>query len=499
MGEMVGGSGERRRRRRRRSSGRAGVAAGRSWPSLRVSLPSVSASGAGLVVLVLALLVLALPLMMGHRTPETLTLTGLVLTCGALLAVLASGWKGAGDHALPMPTTGWWVFFALMTLAVLLQVLPIRTLALWFGPYPDTLWDHPAFEPRSWSPNPAWAVRSWVIFVALFAVAWLAGCLKTRQRNWIWLAITVMAIFQGIYGLASHASGAESIFGIWERNNDRFVHGSFSNRNLYAGYLSLAWPLVVTVWWLRDMPGISRLPMELKVTGSVISGAIIGAALIGSGSRLGSVGGVIGMLTLLLFWTRYRGHLRGIAVWPVWLGAFAAFLLATWYGLAPLTDRLSVTTMEERRFQVFALMFTDFPRWWWLTGVGLGGFEAVFKLIQPEEMSGWWDYAHNDLLQWILEMGLTGAVLLGMAIAAILKNASINLERIPLYSGLVALVVISLGDFSWHIPGTQVVLAIFIGILVRPERSPKSMNGNEKNKRRRRRSPDQRLQHQGNS
>ncbi len=495
----VGGVKKVRRRRRRRSS-RWGRSEGASWlPEGKVSLPTVSVSGTGVVVLVLMAMILSLPLMMGHRTPETLTLTGLVLVCGAFLAVLVSSWKGSAERTLSMPTTGWWVFFGLLTFTVLLQVLPIRPLAAWLGPYPEALWNHPAFEPSSWSPNPAWAIRSWAVFAALFALAWLAGSLRTRQRNWIWLAIVAMAIFQGIYGLISHASGAESIFGIWERNNDRFVHGSFSNRNLYAGYLSLAWPLVVTVWWLRDMPLISRLPSELKVTGSVICGAIIGAALMGSGSRLGSVGGVIGMLTLLLLWTRYRGHLKGIAVWPVWLAAFAAFLLAIWYGLAPLTDRLSVTTMEERRFQVFALMFSDFPARWWLTGVGLGGFEAVFKLIQPEEMSGWWDYAHNDLLQWILEMGLVGAILLGMVIAAIWKNATTRLERIPLYAGLVALVVISLGDFSWHIPGTQVVLAIYIGVLARPDRSRNSMNGNNKDEHKRRRLKDERLQNHDSS
>jgi len=238
---------------------------------------------------------------------------------------------------------------------------------------------------------------------------------------------------------------------------------------------------------------LSRLPSEMRIAGSVISGAIIGAALMGSASRLGTTAGVIGMLVALLLWTRYRGHLKGGAVWPAWAAAFAAFLFATWYGLAPLTERLAITTIEEEgRFQVFALMFADFPLGWWLSGVGLGAFEAVFKQIQPGDLGGWWDYAHNDLLQWVLETGLVGIAVLGLVLAGIVRNAAIRLERIPLYAGLSALVVVGLGDFSWHIPATQVVLAIFLGVILQPPPRRKNPPVNDKSlhRRRRRRSPE---------
>lgn len=427
-----------------------------------------------MAVFVLALLVLVLPLMMGHRTPETLTNTGLVLLVGAFLAVLLSGWQGSASGHLPMPSAGWWVFFGVLTITVILQVLPIRTLAEWFGPYPTALWNHPSFEPRSWSPNPAWALRAWAVFAALFTIAWIAGSLKGRQRNWLYLVIVAMALFQGLYGLTSHAAGATTILGIWERHNPTVVHGTFSNRNLYAGYLALVWPMVVAIWWIRDVPFIARLPIELRVAGSVICGAIIGAALMGSASRLGSMAGLMGMLVALLLWTRYSGRLRGMSVWPAWLAAIAAFLFATWYGLAPLTDRLAVSTVEEIRFEVYNLMFSEFPLQWWLVGVGFGGFEAVFKQIQPEHMGAWWDYAHSDLLQWVLELGLVGWILLIMVGIAFIGNARMRRERIPLYAGMAALCVVALGDFSWHIPGTQVVLAIYIGVLAQPDNSRRS-------------------------
>ena len=115
-------------------------------------------------------------------------------------------------------------------------------------------------------------------------------------------------------------------------------------------------------------------------------------------------------------------------------------------------------------------MINDLPVQWWISGVGLGGFEAAFRQVQPADISGWWDYAHNDLLQWLLEMGVVGAVLLLAVGVALWRNARLARETIPLYAGLTAQALVALGDFSWHIPATQVVLALYLGVLLTPER-----------------------------
>ncbi|MGB0514333.1 MAG: O-antigen ligase family protein [Wenzhouxiangellaceae bacterium] len=148
----------------------------------------------------------------------------------------------------------------------------------------------------------------------------------------------------------------------------------------------------------------------------------------------------------------------------VWLSLVAA----TWYGLTPLAERLATTSMEESRFEVFGLMIGELEPRWWITGVGLGGFEAVFRQIQPAHLDGWFDYAHNDILQWLLETGLVGAILLILAGMSLWRNARLDGETLPLYAGLAALVLVALGDFSWHIPATQVVLAAYLGVLLRP-------------------------------
>jgi len=449
----------------------------------------------GLATIAFALLILTLPLMMGNRTPMTLTATALWLVIGAILAWTSLLWPRPSAYPVRSMTAGWWGVIAAISLLSLLQILPLAPLARAFGPYPEALWAHPSFDPSTWSPNPGAAARGWAVFMALVVMAWIGGQLAPRFRGTLWLVISLMALFQALYGLVSHASGGTHILGIWERHTTEFVHGTYSNRNLFAGYLSLTWPLVVSVWWIRDVPLLRHLPTELKVAGSVISGAVVGAALMGSASRLGAMAGLIGMITALILWTRYRGVLKDGVIWPVWLAAFAAFLFATWYGLAPITGRLAMTSsVDSLRFEVWSAMVSDIDLKHWLFGVGFGGFEAVFKTVQPGHITGWWDYAHNDLLQWLLELGLVGAAVLLLVIAVVVRNASITTERIPLYTGLLALVVVGLGDFSWHMPGTQIVLALYLGVVLQPgprRREPPAIPQGHRRVRRRRRRKEQ--------
>ena len=419
----------------------------------------------------LCALICVLPLLMGHRTPQTLTLSGLVLVLGAVLST-SIGLFGRADSTLPAPERSWWLFAWVLTIVVMLQAAPSVMLAQWLGPYPQAVWSQSESLPGQWSPNPAATLRGWSTFIALFCIAWLAGSLPPMLRNWLWLTIAAFALFQAVYGLLSHATGSDTIFGIWSRNNVEVVHGSFSNRNLFAAYLALTWPLAVMIWWRKSIPALRKIPFELRVAASVISGGIIGAALLGSASRLGSAAGLFGLLIGLILWARYQSlNSRPTAVWPILLATVAALITAIWYGLTPLAERFAVTSIEEGRLEVYARILTEFPLHWWLTGIGLGGFEAVFKQIQPGHINAWYDYAHNDLLQWLLEMGLIGAGLLIAMLVGIWRNAALNSERIPLYAGLTALALIGLGDFSWHIPGTQIVLAVYLGVVLQPDRS----------------------------
>ena len=430
----------------------------------RVVPPEPQPPGLRLAAALVVLLVLALPLMMGHRTPETLAISLLTMCSASLLALLAAAVSGPG-RALP---AAWLWFAGLMSVAVVLQVLPWAVLVERFGPYPEAIRQVPGFAPLAWSPDPGATLRGWSAFIALFTLAWLAYSLPRRLRYWIWLAVAASAVFQAVYGLLAHALGWDSILGIWQRHTTNSIHGSFSNRNLFAGYLALTWALTVAVWHIRQMPLLARLPMELRIAGSALSGSLVGAAMLTSTSRLGAAAGLFAMLVTVVLWSRHRRWLSGHSVWPAYLAAAATFLVAAWYGLMPLAERMIDSGTDDLRFEVFAVVVNDFPRAWFWHGIGLGGFEAAFKPFQPAQVGGWLDYLHSDALQWLVEMGLVGVGLLLMVLIGIWKQFRLNTERVALYAGLAALGLVALGDFSWHIPATQVVLALYLGAVLAP-------------------------------
>lgn len=434
----------------------------RAQSNLHVSQPP----GWRLAAALIAVLVLLLPLMLGARTPETLTASLLAMTGLSLLAVLCATLSAP---TRPLPRS-WLAFAAIMTLTVLLQVLPWPALVTLLGPYPEEVLAVAEVQPLNWSPNPGATLRGWAAFVALFSLAWLAHAMPRSLRYCIWLAVVAAALFQAFYGLLAMALGWDSILGIWQRQTPQLVHGTFSGRNVFAAYMALTWPLAVAVWHVNGMPLLRRLPNALKTVGSIISAALIGAAMLASTSRLGATAGVFGMLVMLVLWSRNRDWTQAVPVWPVLLAVLATAAATLWVGIMPLAERMIESGADDWRFVVFRLVLTEFPRAWFLHGVGLGGFEAVFKQYQTVDISMWWDYAHNDLLQWIVEMGLIGLVLLGMVLFGLMRQARLNTERVALYSGLSALGLVGLGDFSWHIPATQTVLALYLGTLLKPRK-----------------------------
>ncbi|MGD0580463.1 MAG: O-antigen ligase family protein, partial [Bryobacteraceae bacterium] len=108
------------------------------------------------------------------------------------------------------------------------------------------------------------------------------------------------------------------------------------------------------------------------------------------------------------------------------------------------------------------------------TGCGLGTFESAFlryKRVAPMFIV---DYAHNDYLQVLAELGLIG-FLLGMALVwrimtrvvrvALFHKQSPGWElALGLAGGIAALLLHSLTDFNLYIPANAMTLAWICGL-----------------------------------
>jgi O-antigen ligase len=118
---------------------------------------------------------------------------------------------------------------------------------------------------------------------------------------------------------------------------------------------------------------------------------------------------------------------------------------------------------------------SDYP----MLGIGLGSFASIFPIYVPEALSYYYDTAHNDYLQNMLELGIPATMALLVAliwlVALCFRGLRIR-RRDALYPalGLAASVLVglhSMVDFSLQIPAVTITYVFLLGIGVAQSRS----------------------------
>jgi putative inorganic carbon (hco3(-)) transporter len=295
--------------------------------------------------------------------------------------------------------------------------------------------------------------RPWIAAVPLIVVATLQGAL---------------GLLQGVLGGASRAEGAT---------------GSYANRNHFAGLLEMCLPFAVmgAVKILNDGRAFSRRQTPLRpalgASGLLLCAAAMFLAVLVSLSRMGFIATLAGLAVMgSLALARERGGARR------WLPAVAMILAAlAAFVLLPsdqLVARFSDISGGE---QVFAdartLNWGDtlrLIRAYPLFGCGLGAFQSAllpYKTVAPLFTV---DYAHNDYLQLLAELGIVGFVPLIFLVAVIYARAvrhAMRLRRGPeaylalaAAGGLTAIALHSLADFNLYIPANAMA-AVWLGAL----------------------------------
>ena len=85
------------------------------------------------------------------------------------------------------------------------------------------------------------------------------------------------------------------------------------------------------------------------------------------------------------------------------------------------------------------------------------------------------EYAHNEYLQVLAELGVVGLVLLVALLAAvgsIVRHGRRAAPSIEIWAGvaggLVAVAVHAASDFGWHVPAVPLTGALLVGIVMQP-------------------------------
>ncbi|MEM1154584.1 MAG: O-antigen ligase family protein, partial [Pseudomonadota bacterium] len=261
--------------------------------------------------------------------------------------------------------------------------------------------------------------------------------------------------------------------------------GTFVNRNHYAGYLVMCLSVGIGLLlaqlstqqvysWKDRLRGLLQLLLSPKIRLRLYL-AVMVVALVLTRARMGNIAffSALGVAGVVAVATGQRFSWR-VVVFLISLLVVDLFILGQWFGLDRLVERLESTQpLQEARVFSNAYVFDylrDFP----LTGSGGGSFYGVFPNYQPSDLPGFYLHAHNDYLEFAVELGIPATLLLSVFVGLALWSAwRVQRDRqTRLYRGAAFAVIMTVvwaaihssTDFSLQMPANALTFVTILAM-----------------------------------
>ena len=331
-------------------------------------------------------------------------------------------------------------------------------------------------------------MASKTLFFILWCSLLLNYCEGHKRIRLLAIVIVISGALQAFYGVVVQLANfdASPVIGMSEGSRAR---GSFVYQNHFANYLALSLSIAIGLLlsqlssertqrtWrqlFRDVLStmlsakmMLRLAMILMVIGLVMSR-----------SRMGNAAFFTALIAVALlalwFYKRPPALLKPLVISILLLDMV---LISSMFGLDKLQQRYQDTSfVSEARDEVVQDALPLLSEYGW-TGTGGGTFYTVFPAMQPQAYSGFYDHAHNDYLQFAIELGvpltlllLVWLIWLGYLALQVMRTHDHKLERGLSFAALMALVHMALHstvDFSLQAPANALLfLTILMLILI---------------------------------
>lgn len=262
----------------------------------------------------------------------------------------------------------------------------------------------------------------WVALAALFLTARSLFADPAARERFLDLALAAAGSVAALSLLQFLTSGGRIYW--WIPTEADAVLGPFRNRNHYASWMLLLFPLA----WVRARSGARR---------AAVAAAFMAITVVAGGSRAG--------IALLAAEAVALALLLRPATAPV-------LALAPWRDFGH-RDDLWLSTLE---------MIRERP----LTGHGLGAYETVYPAFARFDNGLIVDHAHNDWLEWAAEAGLVPAA--GLAAVALWSLRAAL--RHPWALGVPAVFAHALVDYPLHKPAIAAWTVVMLAALAAAER-----------------------------
>ena len=299
--------------------------------------------------------------------------------------------------------------------------------------------------------------------------------------------LTLMVIvgsLQGLYGILEILLGTHFslIFNIPVAES---ATGSFVYKNHFANFimLCLSAGIGLIIAGLNTNQSMSRRDWSRAIVSSLLGNkaliriclAIMVIALVMSRSRMGNTA-FFAALTLVSIYALFadKNRSRGLSILVGSMLIIDLLIVSSWFGLDKVQDRLIQTSLvQEARDEVVidaSVIVADFP----LMGSGGGSFYSVFPSYKKADVYAFYDQAHNDYLQMLIEYGvlsflcLVAIVLLCFfaAIAVIKKRKSVMYKGAAFASlmAIMGMLIHMTVDFPLQAPANASYFIVFLAM-----------------------------------
>jgi len=304
--------------------------------------------------------------------------------------------------------------------------------------------------------------------------------------------ITVLAVVVALIAIIQAATvTAGEVYGFWTPELAGGIFGPFVNKNHFAGWMVMA--LSVTIGLCcgriaRGMRGVkpdwrNRMlwfasPDANRLILTAFAALVMGLALVMSLSRSGIACFAIAIILSAFMVTRRQATSSKRAVAAGYL-AFVLIVAVGWAGVDAVAKRFTAASWDDIGGRLGAWHDTlriakDFP----LTGIGINTFGEAMLDYQTKYLDKHFGEAHNDWLQLVAEGGLLVGLPILVTLILFIREVRRRFReaqddtmsywlRIGAVTGLLAIALQEVVDFSLQIPGNALLFVVLAAIAIR--------------------------------
>jgi len=280
--------------------------------------------------------------------------------------------------------------------------------------------------------------------------------------------VTVFGFLFAFFAILQSFLSPGKIYGIYERVG-AFPFGSFVSRNNFAAFMEMTIAVPLGLLLSGSLERDKRLIYATAI-------ALMGVALLLSGSRGGLVAMVAGVVFLIMVTSRASGAKKvalRVAMSIVMLGVIigGAFYIGGESSLTRIAETANSKDITTDRTHIWGITLkvikANFP-----LGAGIGAFAQAYTPFDDNSGLERVEQAHNDYLQVAADAGIVGIGIAGFFLFVLVKTIQRNVTRENRYrrgvaigaaGGIFAVLVHSIFDFVLH---TTSITLMFIALLV---------------------------------